>query len=392
MHVAVSGWFWNRPETGSGQYVQQLVRALPEVDPALKLTVVLPQAPTTLASTSSHLKFVVHPTPLSNLRKVWWEQVWMPRFAARVRADLLHIPYWAPPIASSLPCVVTIHDIIPLVLRAYRGDFRVRLYTSFVAAATPCTSMILTDSDAAREDIIEHLKVAADLIRTVPLAAQDIYTHVPAPADEEMRESLALPRRYVLYLGGFDARKNLKTLFEAFSIAHEAGIEAKLVVGGRLPSADTPFTPDPRGLAREAGVSEDAVCFLGFVPEQAAPAVYRGAHTFVFPSVYEGFGLPPLEALSCGVPVVGSAATSIPEVVGAAGVLLDPDDAEGMAGALIQLLNDDAFHVELRRRALEQAKRFDWQRTAKATLAAYQATLSQGLGWKAPGAQTAAPK
>jgi len=108
------------------------------------------------------------------------------------------------------------------------------------------------------------------------------------------------------------------------------------------------------------------------VAEEDKPALYRGAVAFLFPSRYEGFGLPPLEAMACGTPVVGSDAASIPEVVGDAGVLVDPDDAEGMAGAVIQLAEDPTFHAELRRRALAQAARFSWERTARATLEAYQ--------------------
>jgi glycosyltransferase involved in cell wall biosynthesis len=122
----------------------------------------------------------------------------------------------------------------------------------------------------------------------------------------------------------------------------------------------------------EQGVSKRFVRFIGFVEEPHTPAVYRGAVAFVFPSRYEGFGLPPLEALACGTPVVGSDTTSLPEVIGNAGVLVPPDDAKGMAGALIQLATDEDFHAEMCRRALAQSTRFSWDRTAQATLAAYR--------------------
>jgi len=127
-------------------------------------------------------------------------------------------------------------------------------------------------------------------------------------------------------------------------------------------------------LAREKGqgIDERLVRFIGSPAEADKPALYRRAVAFIFPSRYEGFGLPPLEALACGTPVVGSDAASIPEVVGDAGVLLAPDDAEGMAGALIRLATDEGFRAELSRRALAQAARFSWERTARETLAAYQ--------------------
>jgi glycosyltransferase involved in cell wall biosynthesis len=150
------------------------------------------------------------------------------------------------------------------------------------------------------------------------------------------------------------------------------GEECPLVVAGRLPERDTPFAPDPRRLAREQGIDERFVRFTGFVDEGDEPALYRGATSFIFPSRYEGFGLPPLEALACGTPVVGSAVSSIPEIVGDAGVLLPLYDVAGMANALIQLATDADFRAELSRRALIQAAHFSWLRAARETLAAYQ--------------------
>jgi glycosyltransferase involved in cell wall biosynthesis len=150
------------------------------------------------------------------------------------------------------------------------------------------------------------------------------------------------------------------------------GATCPLVIAGRLPRLDTPFAPDPRRLIQEYGIDARFVRCIGFVDEADKPALYRGAVAFVFPSRYEGFGLPPLEGLACGAPVVGSDVASIPEVVGDAGVLLHPDDVEGMAGALIQLATDDDFRAELSHRALIQAKRFSWERVARETLTAYR--------------------
>jgi glycosyltransferase involved in cell wall biosynthesis len=192
------------------------------------------------------------------------------------------------------------------------------------------------------------------------------------PEDAATRAAYDLPERYVLYLGGFDWRKNLKTVLETYRWAgRRIGNDYPLVIAGRLPDKDTRFTPDPCRLREEVGVSADFVHFSGFIEEADKPALYRGARAFLFPSRYEGFGLPPLEALACGVPVVASDAASLPEIVGSAGALLPPDDAEGMARKLIELALDDHLHREMSRRALNQAATFSWQRTAEATLAAY---------------------
>ncbi|MGC9520875.1 MAG: glycosyltransferase family 4 protein [Anaerolineae bacterium] len=376
MRVALNGWFWNHPETGSGQYTRRLVQALESVDPQLSLKVLLPSdSPLGSLDEGRATDFVVHPIRRTNLHKLWWEQVLVPRLAERVNADVIHAPYWAPPCAAPLPVVVTVHDIIPLLLPDYRGGLLVRLYTSLVAAATSRAQVVLADSDATRRDILEHIEVRPDQVRTVYLALNDDLTPEPQPEDAEIRKRLKLPSGYILYFGGFDARKNLAGALESFAIVHGAIPDAVLVLAGRLPEADNAFTPDPRRLAQALELPAEAIRYLGFVSEADKAAVYRGARVFLFPSLYEGFGYPPLEALSCGVPVVGSASSSLPEVVDDGGILLDPHDTEGMAGALMQILIEDAYYGELREAAIKQSRRFSWERTATDTLAAYRTAL-----------------
>jgi glycosyltransferase involved in cell wall biosynthesis len=216
-------------------------------------------------------------------------------------------------------------------------------------------------------------------VRAIPLAAGDRYSPLPDREDEQIRARYDLPHRYVLYLGGFDVRKNLIAVLTTYRwVGPVIGEDCPLVIAGRLPEQDTAFTPDPRRLIEEQGGSETYVHFTGFVEEPHTPALYRGAVAFIFPSRYEGFGFPPLEALACGTPVVGSDTGSLPEVIGNAGVLLPPDDAEGMAGALIQLATDEGFRAEMSHRAVTQSARFSWDRTARATLAAYRDAVSGG--------------
>ncbi len=378
MKVALSGWFWPRPETGSGQYLRHLVRALRRGHPDVALHLLAPPDFVEAGSLPEGVAF--HPLPLPSLprpvAKVWWEQGILPKAAARMGADLLHVPYWAPPMRSPLPLVVTIHDLIPLLLRDYRGPAAVRLYTAMVAAASRGVAQIVTDSEASRRDILAHLAVAPARVTVAPLAVGSEYRPTPSATDAAVLRRYGLEPGYLLYLGGFDRRKNLATLFAAFAIVREALPEARLVVAGRLPAEDSAFAPDPRRLMAGAGVEAEAVRFLGFVPEGEKAALYRGARLFAYPSRYEGFGLPPLEAMACGTPVVGSEATSLPEVVGAGGVLAAPDDVEGMAGAMIQLLIDDGFHAGMRAAALRQAARFSWERTASITVESYARALS----------------
>ena len=379
MRIVVNGWFWDAPATGSGQYVRRLVAALAALEPSLELLVLLPYALPPHAERPvrhARITLVPHPTGRTDVHKIWWEQIAVPGLARRMNADLLHVPYWAPPVDKAVPSVVTVHDLIPLLLPAYRGNAMVRLYTAFVRATTSRARLVFTDSEASRRDILEHLHLPDGTVRAVHLAVDENFTATPCSRDRQIREELRCPPRYCLYLGGFDVRKNLRALFGAFSYTRRACEDAELVVAGRLPASDTAFTPDPRRLAREAGIPDKAVHFLGFVLEESKPALLRGARAFVFPSTYEGFGYPPLEALACGTPVVGSDQSSIPEVVGSAGVLLPPGDVQGMAGALIQLLVDDEFHAALQSNAVQQAQRFSWQRAAADTLSGYTAALA----------------
>ncbi len=360
MRVALNAWFWNRPETGSGQYTRRLAEHLTAVDPSLEIT-------------------PIHPPPTGNLGKVLFEQVTFPRRARRIGADVAHVPYWAPPVAPTVPTVVTIHDLIPLRLRAYRGGPLVRLYTALVSATAAYATLILTDSEASRQDVLTFLGLPPERVRVVPLAVDARFRPKPEPEDAAVRARYGLPRQYILYLGGFDVRKNVETALQVCGwLGPVLGEDCPVVLAGRLPARDTPFAPDPRRQAQELGLSPEWVRMIGPVQEDDKPAIYRGAAAFIYPSRYEGFGLPVLEAMACGVPVVASNASSIPEVVGSAGILLPPDDAEGMAGALLQLVQDDAFRAEMRRRALEQARRFSWEETAHRTLEAYRDSLGNG--------------
>lgn len=377
MRIALSGWFEDRPETGSGQYLRRLLSSLARLHPDVTWVLLAPPEHVRGQLALPGVHFLPLPAPPGPLGKVWWEQVTLPHAARRLGVELLHVPYWAPPLAARLPTVVTVHDLIPLLLQDYRGGPAVRLYTALVRSATPRVTLLLTDSEASRADIARHLRVAPGRVRVIPLAADVVYRPAAGIEDGAILRKLGLQPGYILYLGGFDRRKNLRAVFQTFARVREAlGEAARLVVAGKLPVEDSDFAPDPRRLRREAGLPETAVHFTGFVSEEAKPALYRSARTFLYPSRYEGFGLPPLEALACGVPVVGSDATSLPEVVGDAGVLTAPDDIAGMAGALLQLLTDEAFHVDLRCRALRQAARFSWEATAEATFAAYREVIA----------------
>lgn len=370
MRVLISGWFLQYPATGTGQYAGEILRYLSRVRPNWTIGVAVP------ADRALPLPDGVEPVrvPLPRLpidfQKLWFEQVALPRAAAYWRAERLFVPYWAPPLRAPAPLIVTVHDLIPLLFPEYRASLSARLYTALVRAATPGAAHILTDSEASRRDILQRLRVPPERVTAVPLGVSERFTPRPDPVeDARVRNRYDLPPAYVLYLGGFDRRKNIETLLAVYTWAQEAiGDNFPLVIAGRLPEGSSRLFVDPRPLARAWGI-EDVVRTIGPVAEEDKPALYRGASAFLYPSRYEGFGLPVLEAMACGVPVVASEIPALVELVGDAAYLIPPEDARGMAGALISVLVDPALERTLRERGPRRAAAFSWiacaQRTAE---------------------------
>jgi glycosyltransferase involved in cell wall biosynthesis len=384
MRIAINAWFLNQPGTGSGQYLQGLLlglqRVLPEFAPEHQFLLAAPldHFPPELPELPIEFWPFRSPRWRSNLGKLFFEQVTFPRICRRWGADLAHVPYWGSSLRPAVPTVVTIHDLIPLLLPAYRGSPLVRLYTRLVSASARKATMVLTDSLASKRDIERHLDLPPERVRCIYLAAGDHFGPAPTPEDRTIRLSYGLPDdslptepgRYALYLAAHDVRKNVETLVEAFATVAQADNDAILVIGGKLPMRDDSVFFDPRPLVSELGLS-DRVRLIGWVEEADKPAILRGAVCAVFPSRYEGFGLPVLEALACGTPMITSNASSLPELLGDAGFAIDPDDVQGLAGAILSCLVDESLAVELRRRGPEQAARFSWTQTARQTLEAY---------------------
>jgi glycosyltransferase involved in cell wall biosynthesis len=265
-----------------------------------------------------------------------------------------------------------------VLLPEYRGGPLVRTYTGLVKASAQNATLVLTISESSKRDIVKHLGIPQPRVRVTYLAADACYSPKRDPVDEAAlrQHHPNLPQEYVLYLGGFDVRKNIATLLQVYTWVQDAiGHEYPLVIAGKLPAMHDDFFRDPRVIAKALEV-EDVVRCIGPVAEEDKPALYRGAAVFLYPTRYEGFGLPALEALACGVPVVGSNASSVPEIVGPAGMLMNPDDARSMAGALIAVVTDYELHEKLSNAAVEQAAKFSWEKCARETLQAYQDALA----------------
>ncbi|WP_216863582.1 glycosyltransferase family 4 protein [Candidatus Chloroploca mongolica] len=301
------------------------------------------------------------------------QQVALPSLARRLGLDVLHSPYVVKPYLG-LPCpsVVTVYDLIgwryPRTLSA-RGRLFYRL-TMDLALRT--ATRILTISESSRADLAYVYPYAASRLVVTPLAAERRFQPQPAEVVAQVRQRYALPNDYVLYVGSQKAHKNLERLVRAWERMLE--FEARqtpgawtLVLAGHAERGQTSLHQfvKQRGLA-------DRVRFVPNVADEDLPALYSGATVFAFPSYYEGFGLPPLEAMACGVPVLCAYASSLPEVVGEAALTVDPFNALEMAEGLWRLLNNPLLRRDLAARGARRARDFSWRRTALGTLRVYE--------------------
>ena len=375
MRVVIDASFLVLPPSGTATYVRSLVQALSEVAPELDVRLIQPAWERDRSSLAPSRASVLLWPWQQRLRRASWDIYGVWRRAARERPDLVHVPHFAAPVRAGCPLVVTIHDVIPLVLPKYRASPWMRAHLAVMRRTVRAARLILTPSRAAKDDIVRMLGVPSQRIRVTPEAAGPEFR--PAEDWTTVHETVAKFRirgRYIFNVGGFDIRKNLPVLLEAFGRALPRLQEpAQLVIAGAPHTANPRVFPPMQPLIERLGLS-GTVILTGRVTEAEKLALYQGAALYVTPSLYEGFGLTALEAMACGVPTIAANRTSLPEVVGEGGILVEPEP-EPLATAIAAVLNDPVAAATWRARALTRAATFDWRRTAQLTLDAYREAL-----------------
>jgi len=308
------------------------------------------------------------------LARLWREHVLLPLACRRERVELLHCPKSAIPYFSPCPTVVTLHDLIP-IRHPETEKFAAQLYWRLqIPIAARRSSFVITDSEHAREEIMADFRVAPERIRAIMLGFNPAMLEQRSrAAGKAVRNRYGLPESYLLYVGTIQPRKNIDTLIEAYArLGRDRKDLPKLVIVGRKGWLyDKLFNR-----IAELGLV-DEVLFTGFVPDEDLPYIYDGARLFAYLSFFEGFGLPPLEAMACGVPVVTSNTTSLPEVVGDAGITVPPADTEQVAAALVRVLDDPELAAALGERGRNRARLFSWDAAATETLAIYRKVLNK---------------
>ncbi len=356
-------------QAGIGQYILRLTQALAQLDQDDQFILFTSRKDRTQIVDRPNFKRKKLWTPSHHRFEPWALSIELARFAL----DVLHSPDFIPPARTRGASVITVHDLAFLLYPRFLTRPSARYYGQVDIAARRADHIIAV-SESTKRDTVRLLGVPEEKISVIHEAAHPLFT--PITNEEPLARTCAryrLPRDFILFVSTIEPRKNLPTLLHAFRrLRDEYKSQVTLAIAGQ------------RGwLAEEVDAVVDelklgeAVRFLGGVPNEELVYLYNAAKLFVLPSFYEGFGLPPLEAMACGTPVVCSNTSSLPEVVGDAGCLIDPNDVDELTVALWRLLSDENLRRELRSKGLRRAQIFSWERAARETLKVYRQVSGQ---------------
>ena len=341
---------------GIGTYIRNLLRQLARLDRQTEFVLFCrPDDRETLASLGANFRPVAETVAHYSVS----EQVRIPLALRREGVTLFHAPHYVLPPLVTCPSVVTIHDCIHLMFPQYLPNRLAHTYARIsIALAARRADRIITVSESSKRDIMRFVDVPARKIDVIYNAYDERFGIEPGEEDVvRVRERYQLHDQFVLYAGNVKPHKNLERLIEAFDLVRRRGLDhLKLVLIGDEIS---------RYAALRRAVHQHQlhkyVRFLGYLPQETLAVMYRLAAVFVFPSLYEGFGLPPLEAMASGTPVVTSNVSSLPEVAGNAAVLVDPYDPRSIADGIYRVLNDQDLRRDLREKGIARAQQFSWE-------------------------------
>jgi glycosyltransferase involved in cell wall biosynthesis len=356
---------------GVGTYVRNLLRHLSRIDPTTEYVVLCRGADCGVTQElGENFRAVAEPARPYSVR----EQLSVPLDLRRERIDLFHAPHYVLPPLVPCKSVVTIHDCIHLRFPQYLPNrFAYAYARASMWIAAHRASRVLTVSAASKRDILRYFHVPDAKIDVIYNAIDERFGETPAPEEvERVRERYQLGGPFVLYAGNIKPHKNLERLIEAFHMFRRGEFEhvKLLIIGDEI----SKYATLRRAVHRYK--LHKHVRFFGFVPDRTLAILYRLAGVFVFPSLYEGFGLPPLEAMASGTPVITSNVSSLPEVVGDAALLIDPYEPDAIADAMRRVLGTPSLRDDLRARGFARAREFSWERSIRRVRAIYEEVLA----------------
>ncbi|MDY7040207.1 MAG: glycosyltransferase family 1 protein [Chloroflexota bacterium] len=368
MRIGIDARMVYYTQAGISQYTQRLIRALAEVDRENEYFIIQNWRDKVSLSLNHNFKRVSFVSPAHHRLEQWFLRFELPP----LDLDVLHSPDFIPPFRRNCKSVITVHDLAFLLYPQLLTEDSAHYYGQ-IDQAVRRTDHIIAVSQNTKEDIIRLLGVPEDKITVIYEAANPIYRPVEDEGElRRVRGKYSVAGDFIFFVSTIEPRKNVPALLRAFrQLIDDYKLEVKLVIAGRRGW----LFEEVFSLVEELELTGD-VLFLGRVPVEDLPPLYTAARLFAYPSTYEGFGLPPLEAMACGTPIVASNVSSLPEVVGDAALLVAPDDVAGLTVALWRGLTDEARRAELVAKGFRRAKCFSWEKAARQTSAVYQSLLS----------------
>ncbi len=368
MRVAIDAMLLGPRESGVERCIRGLIEALARLGADHEYVVYHPAGAPPLDIPSGARVQIVAVAVRSRWSRIAWEQFALPRLLRRGEADVLHAPGYVMPLRAPTATVLTVHDVIALKFPRLASRANALHYRFMLPASLRRAARIIASSETTRRDILDIVPERADAIEVIPPGLDPLYFQPIEPARvREVKARYALPERFLLFVGNLEPKKNLPALFDAARRLAARGLRIPLaVVGGKAWRRRAAL----KGLERlEPGRD---VLLLGPAPQADMPALYAAASVFVFPSLYEGFGLPPLEAMACGTPVVASDAPALRETLTGAARLVPATDADALAHAIADALTDEATTRRLAAAGRERAAEFTWDAAARRIARAYE--------------------
>src|SRR5215213_5206946 len=350
MKIALDGMPLASPLTGVGHYTAELARNLAVVAPSDSFTLIAPDG---------------------LLKRRWWS-LGLPLHLLRNSFDLFHGTNYEVPLWTRRPTVVTIHDLSLLLHPEVHEQHLVRRARWRLPLMAKSATKIITPSTSVKTEVCETFGISADKVAVTPEAPRPAFKRREDAGVAELLKHLGIDRDFILFVGTIEPRKNLRRLVEAFAqVLHSTSLSLKLVIAG----GQGWLMDDFAVLIKQKGL-EDRICLAGYLEDEDLCGLYSTCAAFVYPSLYEGFGLPPLEAMACGAPVITSRIPSLMETVGSAARLVDPEDVEDLARAMAEMLSDKQAREQYVELGRNHVKKFSWEQTARQTLKIYRELLN----------------
>ena len=378
MRIGLDGLPLNQQLTGVGHYTLELARAMALSAPGDHFEVVSPRPylfdrkfVVRSDAWPPNLTFVQEPTNI--LTRRWW-RVGLPRYLAGSPVDLFHgtnfeVPLWT---RQRCPTVLTVHDL-SLLLHAETHEARhVRRSRWRLPKMIRAATMIITPSESVRTELREQLRIAEEKVAAVPEAPRAVFQPMPSQEAAAIARRLGIDKEFLLFVGTIEPRKDLATLLRAFAEVAGNRESLRLVIAGRLGWV----FDDLLQQIRDSGFA-DRIKLTGYLDDEELRALYSSCRAFIYPSIYEGFGLPPLEAMACGAPVIAAGIASLVEVCGEAALFFDQRSADSLARAMMEMLDNENVSTGLIKAGRERAAEYSWKRTAQLTRAVYREAIDR---------------